>query len=245
MNDVAYPPKRVSWSIRQSLYLLVAINLSVYFGTYIWREKIFALAELLPPAEPRLNQLLLVALLQAFLYLATVFVFVLLIKKEKPEALGLVRSDFGKLLFRGLLQGFLLFTFAIVFSVLISLLFPAEIEPQEISKFILLAKTPWEKAIPLIIAGVLAPLSEEVFFRGFLYPAFRNRWGVWRGMIFTSLIFGLLHFDLFRVLPLVLGGIWLNRMYEKSGTLYLPILAHAVWNLTMTVLLLSSGEVML
>ena len=39
------------------------------------------------------------------------------------------------------------------------------------------------------------------------------------------LIFGGLHYDLVRMIPLVFGGIWLNWLYEKSGTIYAPMMA--------------------
>ena len=48
---------------------------------------------------------------------------------------------------------------------------------------------------PLIIAGlifcvvVVAPISEEIFFRGFLYPALRKKWGVKAGAFISRLQF--------------------------------------------------------
>jgi hypothetical protein len=39
------------------------------------------------------------------------------------------------------------------------------------------------------------------------------------------------------MIPLAFGGIWLNWLYEKSGSIYTSIIAHSVWNGIMTILI--------
>ena len=113
---------------------------------------------------------------------------------------------------------------------LINYLVPIEVDPQPITEIILKAETSWEIFIPFLVTAIFAPISEELYFRGLLYPALRRRIGVKWGIIVTSLIFGGLHYDLVRMIPLVFGGIWLNWLYEKSGTIYAPMMAHSAWN---------------
>lgn len=92
-----------------------------------------------------------------------------------------------------------------------------------------------EMIVPLLLSGLVVPIGEEVFFRGFAYPALRNRIGVWPGIVATGLIFAVLHFDLFGLLALTVAGIALTALYEKSGSLPLVITAHAVWNILVAV----------
>ena len=89
-----------------------------------------------------------------------------------------------------------------------------------------------ESRILLISAAVLfAPIFEEILFRGFVYQNLRARLGSFVAMIASGLIFGIVHLDLGALLPLsVLGGC-LAFLYERSGTLLVPMVVHGLWNL--------------
>ncbi|NIM08754.1 MAG: CPBP family intramembrane metalloprotease, partial [Planctomycetales bacterium] len=52
------------------------------------------------------------------------------------------------------------------------------------------------------IAVAVAPVAEEVLFRGFAYPALKQRYGMWRGLVIVSLLFAVVHFHTPSVLPL-------------------------------------------
>lgn len=81
---------------------------------------------------------------------------------------------------------------------------------------------------------VLAPVSEEVFFRGFFYRALRSRFPVWAAAIIDGAVFSVVHFEgaqLVKVLPLfVLLGVILCVVYEHTGSLYAVIAIHAFNN---------------
>jgi membrane protease YdiL (CAAX protease family) len=89
----------------------------------------------------------------------------------------------------------------------------------------------------LVVGAVLAPVSEELFYRGMIYPLFRKHLGPMWGSIISGIIFGLAHLDLWRAIPLALGGIVLCYIYEKSGSILVSILAHGVWNGVMSILI--------
>jgi membrane protease YdiL (CAAX protease family) len=91
--------------------------------------------------------------------------------------------------------------------------------------------SPLEFAILLAMAGVLAPVAEEIFFRGFMQTRLVERWGRWRGILFAAACFGILHFDPVHT-PLAFAmGIVLGWVVEISGSIRSSILAHAVNNL--------------
>jgi uncharacterized protein len=85
----------------------------------------------------------------------------------------------------------------------------------------------------VVLVTVLAPLGEELFFRGFFFGALRN----WRGPLPAALIsgavFGLIHAGSSPagyLVPLAIFGVGLCLLYEWSGSLYPAIALHALNN---------------
>ena len=71
----------------------------------------------------------------------------------------------------------------------------------------------------LLSIDIVAPLTEEVFFRGMLYRIVRERWGVWIGVIVSSLVFAVGHLSITRaVLAFFLGSLS-ALLYERSRSL--------------------------
>ncbi len=90
--------------------------------------------------------------------------------------------------------------------------------------------------IALLAVG-LAPVVEEALFRGILFPLLRDlgwRVGAFAG---TALLFGAIHGNAAAFLPLTLFGAALAWLYERTGNLLAPMVAHAVFNLAPFVLL--------
>jgi len=85
-------------------------------------------------------------------------------------------------------------------------------------------------------ANIFAPIFEEYFFRGLLYPLLRLRYGVTWGIIWSSLLFGVLHGSNLLGFWAVFGGIGLALAYEHTGKLATPIIAHFFGNAVATVL---------
>jgi membrane protease YdiL (CAAX protease family) len=77
---------------------------------------------------------------------------------------------------------------------------------------------------------VVAPFAEEMFFRGFLYQAFRNSFGVLPGALLSAVIFGAIHFEFFKLVQLAILGVILALLFEKTQSLWPPIMLHAVNN---------------
>jgi membrane protease YdiL (CAAX protease family) len=88
------------------------------------------------------------------------------------------------------------------------------------------------KAWLIVGAAVIAPFSEEVFFRGILQTVIRGILGSrWAAIGCTGLIFGLIHMSQPQaVLPLAMFGCVLGYAYERTGSLLCPILLHALFN---------------
>lgn len=91
-----------------------------------------------------------------------------------------------------------------------------------------------------LVGGIVAPVAEEVFFRGILYGFFR-RWGVVVALVLSTTFFVLPHLG-GHGLPItqIVGGLLFAIAYEIEGNLMTPITIHALGNLTIfTISLLS------
>lgn len=87
--------------------------------------------------------------------------------------------------------------------------------------------------------ALLAGVSEELFFRGFL-QALLCRWlGVWLGVAAASVVFGLLHFitPTYAILA-VLVGAYLGIVWLLTGNLLVVMVAHGLYDLVALVYLL-------
>ena len=89
---------------------------------------------------------------------------------------------------------------------------------------------PWLLAVLALVAIVLAPVNEELFFRGGLYRFIKGRCGRRTALVASSLLFGLVHNNLLEFLPLVLIGALLVRTYERTGRILASIVFHASFN---------------
>lgn len=89
----------------------------------------------------------------------------------------------------------------------------------------------------LVTVGVAVPIAEEIFFRGVVYRWLRDKWGALPGAIGSGVIFGLAHLEPASVVFTVLLGVVLAVVYERSRSLWPPILIHMFNNLFGVVLL--------
>ncbi len=79
---------------------------------------------------------------------------------------------------------------------------------------------------------VLAPIAEEIFFRGFFFAGLRQRWSLWPSALLSGAIFGLVHAPTgpTAAIPLAGLGVGLAWLYNKTGSLYPSMLAHFLNN---------------
>lgn len=84
-----------------------------------------------------------------------------------------------------------------------------------------------------VLVTVVAPLAEEVFFRGYFFGALRNWRGPWPAAILTGLVFGGVHAgsaDVVFLVPLAVLGFLLCVVRWQTGSLLPCIALHAINN---------------
>jgi membrane protease YdiL (CAAX protease family) len=82
----------------------------------------------------------------------------------------------------------------------------------------------------LIMGGIVAPLAEELFFRGILYQWMRDRWGVRFGLLASALVFGAVHVDPAVAASAAVMGFILAWVYEQSQSIWPSITIHTINN---------------
>ena len=107
--------------------------------------------------------------------------------------------------------------------------------------------TPREAALMSIFAVAFAPLMEELFFRGFLYPVLERRVGALGSILITATAFGAIHGDQLKyswgaVLIIFLVGVALTTVRAATKSVAASFLLHVGYNGTLSVLLyIASG----
>jgi hypothetical protein len=81
-----------------------------------------------------------------------------------------------------------------------------------------------------LAAVLVAPLAEELVFRGYVYPVVKRFGGRWTAAAGSALLFAAAHNHAAGILPLCGLGLILVAAYELTGSLWAPIAVHACFN---------------
>ncbi|MDY7009680.1 MAG: CPBP family intramembrane glutamic endopeptidase [Planctomycetota bacterium] len=110
------------------------------------------------------------------------------------------------------------------------------IKPKEhpALEFVRQASPAWIVAV-FAVTVAMAPIAEELFFRGLLQSLLRKYLGgPWPAILVVSVIFAAIHHPLYKDMPaLFLLGVALGYNYERTGRLLGPIVMHAIFNAAM------------
>lgn len=111
--------------------------------------------------------------------------------------------------------------------------------PQDLVRIFAETKSRAVIAGMILVACVLAPVSEELVFRAGLFRYIRQKLGRRPALLVSGLCFGLLHGSWTGFAPLAVLGMMLAIVYEATGSIRVPILVHALFNLNTIVIVLS------
>ena len=81
-----------------------------------------------------------------------------------------------------------------------------------------------------LVGAVIAPLVEEIFFRGFLFQGFRQKYGWLPALLLSSAIFAAAHLDPVAFIPTFVLGCVLAYVYHRSNSVWPGIIFHAAIN---------------
>ncbi|HKC05801.1 MAG TPA: CPBP family intramembrane glutamic endopeptidase, partial [Methylomirabilota bacterium] len=96
--------------------------------------------------------------------------------------------------------------------------------------------TPGALLLAVIVIGGLAPVGEELFFRGFMLTRLRRVWSAGPAILLTAIAFGVIHGEWVHGVLATGIGIYLGLVTERSGSVVPAVICH-VANNTASVLL--------
>ncbi len=87
--------------------------------------------------------------------------------------------------------------------------------------------------VKILVAGVvIAPVCEEFLFRGYFYGVGKRYLGGWISALLTAALFAAFHASLTSLAGLFVLALALNVAYERTGSLFVPMTMHALFNAT-------------
>ena len=157
-----------------------------------------------------------------------VLLFAYMAGRPRAADFGLVRTQIGKAIGAMIAVWIGFIVFSLVWKTAISL-----DDPQTLPDQLGIEGSTLNLVLVVIIITVLAPVGEELLFRGYIFRALRNWRGFATAAILTGLIFGAVHIGSSPIgyaLPLAAFGFGLCLLYQWTGSLYPCIALHACNN---------------
>ncbi len=115
-----------------------------------------------------------------------------------------------------------------------------DVSEQDAIEIFRQADSPTKLIVFVVLAVIIAPLTEELIFRAGLFRYLRTRMPRWIALLAPAAIFAALHSNLVAFVPLLLLGILFSLAYERTGRISVTIVAHGLFNLH-TILLILAG----
>ena len=112
-------------------------------------------------------------------------------------------------------------------------------EPQDLIALFAEAKSVPLLVMMIVVATLMAPVTEELVFRGGFFRYARFRLPRWLALTLPACLFAALHTNLASFAPLALLGVIFSLAYERTGRIAVPIIAHGLFNLNTIILILA------
>jgi membrane protease YdiL (CAAX protease family) len=112
-------------------------------------------------------------------------------------------------------------------------------QPQDLIALFAEAKSVPLLVMMIIVATLMAPVTEELVFRGGFFRYARFRMPRWLALTLPACLFAALHTNLASFVPLAILGVIFSLAYERTGRIAVPIIAHGLFNLNTIILILA------
>ncbi len=168
---------------------------------------------------------------QSITLLAPLFLFTKLKHKSDWTLFGFHKIAVKKILVR-IAQGYLFYYLISAVFFQIKMSFQTEIPGygEQLSHIPLFGSNPVSIVLGGIIIIFIAPLIEELFFRGYVQQIFKKYTNAVGGGIGSALIFTLFHFEFQIFIPIFILGLLLSWLFERTGSIWTPICFHMINN---------------
>ena len=159
--------------------------------------------------------------------------------KESLRSLGLTCQNFFHNVFYGIV-GYIailpVLFLVLLLTTLVTSFFKYASKEQVMVDLFMKHNNPTFLIYTSLFAAIAGPIVEELFFRGFMYSAVKKYVGIFPSIFITAALFAALHAHAVGFLPIMVLGILLAYLYEKTGTLVSSITVHVMHNFSMVLL---------
>ena len=177
-------------------------------------------------------------LLSAFSSIIVCFILLFMYRKELKEEFIKFKNNFSFNMDTGIKCWLAGLFCMMIFNIIISVIFKGGTAGNEETIQSMIGTLPW---MMIISAGILAPWNEEIVFRKTLRNVFKNKYLF---MITSGLVFGLAHVvgnvntwtDWLFVLPYGSLGFAFALAYNKTDTIFTPMIFHMIHNISLVAL---------
>lgn len=211
--------------------MLLGVILVIVLAVLTFAMVVILRITLLPGEEELTSPMvaLLTSLVLGLIIVAVVWFFALRLHRASISSLGLtwpgVPGLKPSLTTFGVIVAGLAFT--ATYSILMRNYGPDILVPPEQGDIVL----PGTAALmTFIVLALWTPLTEEIFFRGFILSGLKSHWGATRAILISAAIFSAFHLVLGVLLPIFVTGVLFAWLYHRTGSLWSTITAHAVQN---------------
>ena len=218
------------WNWKDLLIIFFGILGILFLGVLIFILINFISGEKLEDlVEPTITQTLLLTSLEAIALILGVYLFGIRRRNYKWDAVG-IRSTTWPWVLISITVTLILIPVVSLVTLLILFLSGQPMENPQLDFLLPEGLSAMNAIFMLILAGIIAPFGEELLFRGVLYTFLRERWGIWLGVMVSSLIFGVIHGNLAVGITGFLLGIVAALVFEYSKSLWTAVIVHAINN---------------
>ena len=102
--------------------------------------------------------------------------------------------------------------------------------PQTSVRLLSGVRDPGLRALALLVVGIVAPIAEEILFRGVVFRILWRRLNLTGGVVLSAVLFSAAHLDPAHALHLAAIGMVLAWIVSRSGSLYPGMILHALIN---------------
>ena len=229
INRFSEVPIRINWEIGDIARVIILLLFFAYF-IHIFLYLLFRL--FLVNLHSNLRSIISTGIVD-LLALFFVFYFVLKKYKQKITSLGINFKHFFKKIKLGVAIYIAIIPILVLLVVFLGTLvqrlnYQPPVHP--LANIILGEKNILFLIFLFLLGAIIGPIIEEIFFRGFAYPALKKKTGIFFSIIITATFFAALHQNLFAFLPIFFLGVVLAYVYEKSDSLIPSMTIHILHN---------------
>jgi membrane protease YdiL (CAAX protease family) len=238
------PELNVKWTALDgfiSVIFLIVLLVGIYFGT----SKIISVINANSTINLNIGSIdnLTFSIfygIQVLLMLGVVWFFAIYWRRSSFKDLGFRYYSIIKTVWYTFLSLLLIFFVSFVYVLALRAIFGIEAPSSKIDELVRSGNVSGN--ILIVVTAVVAPFCEEIYFRGFLYSAFKKNFGVTIGIFLSSFLFAAAHLEPYSFIPIMVIGWILAYIFEKTKSIFTVIFLHSAYNLILISILLGKVE---